>query len=70
MEDEKLYQIIANNVKKYRKLNNMTQEALANASNLAVRHIQKIESGTLNITISTLNKISSALNIHPSDLLK
>ncbi|HHU06389.1 MAG TPA: helix-turn-helix transcriptional regulator [Clostridiales bacterium] len=70
MEDGKLLYIIAKNIKKYRKMNNMTQEALANASNLAVRHIQKIESATLNITVSTLNKISSALNISPSDLLK
>lgn len=70
MEDEKLLHIIAENIKKYRKLNNMTQESLANASNLSVRHIQKIETGTLNVTISTLNKIASALNVHPSDLLK
>ena len=70
MEDNKLLTIVGNNIKKHRELKGMTQEVLAERSGLAVRHVQKIEAGTLNLTIITLNKISSALNIHPSNLLK
>jgi len=70
MEDKKILLTIANNIKKIRKLNNMTQEELSNMSNVSIRHLQKIESGTLNTTILTLNKISCALNIHISDLFK
>lgn len=70
MKDEELLRTIAKNVKKFRKTNNMTQEVLAHNSGLAVRHLQKIESGTLNVTVTTINKIASALNIHPSDLFK
>lgn len=70
MEYKNLLKRIGSNIKKYRELKGMTQEALAAKAGLAVRHIQKIEAGTVNLTMMTLGKISSALNVHPSDLLK
>lgn len=39
----------------------LTQEALAAQAGMAVRHLQKIEAGEVNVTIRTLAKIAQAL---------
>ena len=55
--------IIAKNVKKYRKLNNLTQEALAEAAEVSNTYIANIECGQTWISDKTLEKIASALRI-------
>lgn len=55
--------VIAQNVKKYRKLNGMTQEALAEAAEVSNTYIANIECGQTWLSDKTLEKIASALNI-------
>jgi len=56
-------QIIAKNVKKYRKLNDMTQEQLAEAADVSNTYIANIECGHTWISDKTLEKIASSLHI-------
>ena len=49
---------------------NMSQEDLATALNVDRAYISNIENGRMNPTLSTLEKISNALGISSSELLK
>lgn len=60
--------IIGANIRRYRKLRGMTQEALAMAADLDLRYLGGIERGEHNPTVSVLGRISEALEIHPTDL--
>lgn len=55
--------IIAYNVKKYRKLNNLTQEALAELADISNTYIANIECGQTWISDKTLERIADSLNI-------
>lgn len=55
--------VIAYNVKKYRKLNAMTQEELAEAADVSNTYIANIECGQTWLSDKTLEKIASALHI-------
>lgn len=68
-EIQKVIDNISENIKKIRKSKKFTQEDLAIASGLALRHIQKIESSEVNITLKTLVKISNSLEIDIKTLL-
>ena len=61
-EKPHIRKIIAKNVKKYRKLNNMTQEVLAEAAEVSNTYIANIECGQTWISDKTLEKIASALH--------
>lgn len=55
---------IGENIRKYRNLKGMTQESLAEASELSVKYISMIESKkNQNISINNLQKIADALDI-------
>ena len=62
--------IIAENVKKIRAKRKISQELLAFKSNVSRRHMTNIELGRVDIRISTLTKISKALDVAPEILLK
>lgn len=66
----KQYLIFSNNVKKYRKEKNLTQEKLAEISDLSISYIKQIESSKdyKNLTLTTMLKISKALNTTISNL--
>lgn len=55
-------------IKKLRNERNLTQEDLANDSNLPKSQIAKIEKARINTTVRTLVKISNALEIELKDL--
>lgn len=55
--------IIAQNVKKYRKLNNLTQEKLAELANISNTYIANIECGQTWVSDKTLEKIAAALHV-------
>ena len=55
--------IVAKNVKKYRKINNLTQEKLAEAAEVSNTYIANIECGQTWISDKTLEKIANALHI-------
>lgn len=56
-------------IKSARSTNGITQETLAEQSQLAPRTIQKIEAGEITILISTLRRIRTALDCDFNDLL-
>ena len=71
LKENNLYYIVAQNIKKYRKLKGWTQVKLAMKSNISVDYLKKIEtkSGcTKQFSLDTLSKIANALEINPKDL--
>ena len=58
------YQVFSNNVKNKRKEKNLTQEQLAEMSDLSISYIKQIESckDFKNLTLTTILKISKALD--------
>lgn len=66
-----IYNIIGQNIKRYRKLNNMTQRELAYKAEVSENLIAKLESKThQTISIDTLDIIASALDIDITLLLE
>lgn len=58
-----LIHIFASNVKKYRTIKGLSQEALADLSGLHRTYISAIERERRNISIENIENISSALNV-------
>ena len=60
-----IYDIVRNNIRKYRKLKCMTQQDLADAADLSHGYIREIESPNMGITFSldAVEKIANALEI-------
>lgn len=52
---------IGENIRSLRIKSGFTQQALSEIAGIAVRHLQKIEQGSVNITIGTLAEIAQAL---------
>jgi len=70
MSIEQEYLTLIKNIKKYRKMNKLTQEQLAEMTDLSSSYIKQIESSSYfkNITLNTLFKIAKALNVEIIDL--
>lgn len=66
----KQYLIFSENIKKQRKRNHMTQEDLAEKSDLSISYIKQIESAKdyKNITLTTMLKLSKALDTSINEL--
>jgi len=64
--DEYYYSIIRKNIKKFRKLQLLTQQDLADMTGLSREYICDIENEKRNkhLTIAVLGRIAEALNIH------
>ncbi len=64
------YAKLVKNIKYFRLKANMTQEQLAEKSDLSVSYIKQIEAGKefKNITFNTFSKIAKALNIDVKEL--
>ena len=64
------YLILSSNVKKYRLIKGITQEKLAELTELSLSYIKQIESKEefKNVTFTTLEKISKALDISIKNL--
>ena len=55
---------LGKNIQKYRKLNGITQEKLAEIIDVEINSISSIERGKYFPTAENLVKISNALNVH------
>lgn len=68
----KQYQVFSNNIRLNRRKLNLTQERLAELSDLSISYIKQIESckGYRNLTLTTMLKLSKTLNISINDLFK
>ena len=65
----KLTQILAENIRAYRKAKHISQEELADACELHRTYVGSIERGERNVTLSTLEAFASALNVSVPHLL-
>ena len=63
-DDEYYYEIIRRNMRKYRNLHNLTQQQLADLTDMSREYICDIENTSRNkhVSISVLGRIAEALN--------
>lgn len=69
MNTKNALEILATNVRKYRAINRMSQEKLAELSDLTQQYICSIENARVNPSFITLVKITEALNVTFNDLV-
>ena len=65
-----LLQKFGNHLDKLRTDKGLSQRELSYACNIDHSKISKIEKGQINITLVTILELSSALEIHPTELLE
>jgi len=70
MTDPSFLANLGSRIKKIRMEKNVSQFQLASLCDFEKASMSRIESGKTNTTILTLQKISKALNVHVSELLK
>lgn len=70
-DDNYYFDVIRRNIKKYRKEKKLTQQQLADRSNVTMNYIAKLESQKMNrgVTIPVLGRIADSLDINIRDLL-
>ncbi len=66
----KLRKVLGGNIVRYRNQENMTQMQLASAAEISLSQLRHVEHGTGNTTVDVIERISLALNVPASDLLK
>jgi len=64
-----LIQIVSENIKGFRKLRNLTQEALAIKSGLHPNYIARFERGEVGMAFPAFEKIAKTLKVEPNVLL-
>ena len=64
-----LAELLANNIRTFRKQNRMSQEQLAEACDLHRTYIGSVERCERNVTLSTLEALAGALRVSVSRLL-
>ncbi len=65
-----IYEKLGDNVRRYRKKKNLSQEELAMKAKLDLTSVSEIESGLRNPSLKTLHKLALALDIKTDELLK
>ena len=63
INEESSYKILANNIYKFRVLNNLSQKELAEKSKLSAAYISQIENCRPNKGIASIVKIAQALKV-------
>jgi transcriptional regulator with XRE-family HTH domain len=67
---EELLMNVGRRVGEIRAERGLTQEQLAESLDVTLRHLQAVEGGSENLTVKTLGRIASALNVDIADLLE
>jgi transcriptional regulator with XRE-family HTH domain len=67
--DNKTLAVLGANIRRERTARSVTQEKLAELADLNIRTVQKIESGSLNVLITTLIRIQRGLGCKWDKLL-
>jgi len=70
MNDPKFLAALGARIRELRLKKHLTQNELAMLCNFEKASMSRIESGQTNVTIYTLKKISKALDVHITELLK
>jgi len=68
-KDDKVLAVLGANIRRERTERSVTQEKLAELADLNIRTVQKIESGSLNVLITTLIRIQRGLRCKWDKLL-
>ncbi|NML06527.1 helix-turn-helix transcriptional regulator [Sphingomonas sp. G-3-2-10] len=63
-------QLLGVNVRRYRRLRGMTQEALALEVEMERSYVSDLERGTRNPSVRALGRLAAALGGHPAQLLE
>ena len=63
-------QILGRNVREARKRLGMSQEALALDANMKRSYVSDLERGTRNPSVKALERLATALNVEPWELLR
>lgn len=61
--------LVGRNVKRIRLRKGLTQEKLAEASDLSQQYLSQMERGGRNPTLKILAKVACALGVQPTDLI-
>ena len=64
-----LTRILAENIRAYRKSNQVSQEELADMCNLHRTYVGSVERGERNVTLKTLETLAAALGVSVPELL-
>ena len=64
-----LRRILADNIRAYRKLHQVSQEELADMCNLHRTYVGSVERGERNVTLKTLETLAAALGVSVPELL-
>ena len=64
-----LTRILADNIRAYRKSNQISQEELADMCNLHRTYVGSVERGERNVTLRTLETLAGALGVSVPELL-
>ena len=70
ISEHKILNIFGDNVRRHRRLLNLSQEELAHRADLHRTYIGMIERAEKNITLVNIQKIANALEVKIVDLLK
>lgn len=72
LSDMELYRIIGSNIKRYRENAKLTQPQLADAVQISISYLSKIEASGCDksISISVLNQIANKLNVDITEFFK
>lgn len=63
-------QYVAANVRRVRLAHDLTQEQLAEAAEIDLRFLQRVERGTTNLSLAVLVALADALKVAPGSLLR
>ena len=70
INDDELRQILSKNIKSARQNLNLTQESLAELSDISLNFLKDLEGSKSGTSLLTLLKLCHALNMTPNQLLK
>lgn len=65
----RITQVLADNIRTFRKMKGLSQEGLAEICNLHRTYVGSVERGERNVTLSTLEVIAEALGVSVPELL-
>ena len=67
--EDNLRERLAANVRARREAASLTLKAASARAEMNLSHWQKVEAGTVNVTLHTLTRLGDALDVDPADLL-
>ena len=70
MRDETLYKKVGKRIQEIRRHQNLSQQDLAAKCNFEKSNMSRLEAGRVNVTLSTLNKVSTALKVDIVEFFK